>query len=67
MLQREGEQLVVEGSMQEVVRPVLELLWVSFAFGRDGNNSFLNPDTWAIQVLSWSFTNVCTLHIHIKN
>ena len=42
-LQREGEHLGVEGSMLEIVRPVLELLWVSWALGRDGKNSFLNP------------------------
>ena len=35
-------KLVVEESMLEIVRPVLELLWVSWALGRDGNNSFLN-------------------------
>jgi hypothetical protein len=29
--------------------------WVGWALGRDGNNSFFNPDTWDIQVLSWSF------------
>ena len=52
MLQREGEQLEVEGSMLEIVRPVLELLWVSWALGRDSNNSFLSPDTCVIQVLS---------------
>ena len=26
----------------------------SWALSRDSNNSFLNPDTSAIQVLSWS-------------
>ena len=36
-------ELVVEGSMLEIDRPVLELLWVNWALGRDGNNSFLNP------------------------
>ena len=36
-------KLVVEGSMLEIVRPVLELLWVSWALGRDGNNSLLYP------------------------
>ena len=36
-------ELVVEGSMLEIVRPVRELLWVSLALGRDGNNSLLNP------------------------
>ena len=42
--------------------------WVGWTLGRDGNNSFLNPDTWDIQVLSWSFMSLCTLHmpIHIK-
>ena len=35
---------------------------VGWALGRDGNNSFLNPDTWDIQVLSWSFMSLCTLH-----
>ena len=35
-------ELVVEGSMLEIFRPVLELLWVSWALGRDGNY-FLNP------------------------
>ena len=36
-------KLVVEGSMLEIVRAVLELLRVSWALGRDGNNFFLNP------------------------
>ena len=35
-------KLVVEGCMLKIVRPVLEMLWVSWALGRDGNNSFLN-------------------------
>ena len=35
--------LVVEGGMLEIVRPVLELLLVSWALDGDGNNSFLNP------------------------
>ena len=38
-------KLVVEESMLEIVRPVLELLLVSWAMGRDSKNSFLNPDT----------------------
>ena len=67
MLQREGEQLEVEGNMLEFVRPVLELLWVGWALGRDGYNSFLNPETWVIQVLFWSFTSPCPLHMHIHN
>ena len=37
-------KLVVNGSMLEIVRPVLELLWVSWALGRDGNKCFLNTD-----------------------
>ena len=41
---REGEQLELHGSMLEIVRPVYELLLVSWALGRDSNNSFLNPD-----------------------
>ena len=36
-------KLVVEGSMLEIVRPVLKLLWVSWALGRDGNNWPGNP------------------------
>ena len=48
MLHREGEQLEVHGSMLEIVRPVLELLLVSWALDRDSNNSFLNPDTWDV-------------------
>ena len=36
-------ELVVKGSMLEIIRPVLELQWVSWALGRDSNNSFLNP------------------------
>ena len=52
MIEREGEKLVVEGSMLEIVRPVLELLLVSWALDSDGNNSFFNPVTWAIQALS---------------
>ena len=39
--------------------------WVGWALGRDGNNSFLNPDTWNIQVLSWSFMSLYTLHMTI--
>ena len=35
-------KLVVEGSILEIVRPVLELLGLSWALGRDRNNSFLN-------------------------
>ena len=54
------EQLVVYGSMLEVVRPFLELLGVLWAFGRDSNNSSPNPDTGPIQALSWSFTSTCT-------
>ena len=52
MLQREGEHLVVEGSMLEIVRPVLELVLVSWALDRDSNNSFLHPGILATQVLS---------------
>ena len=52
MLQREGEQLVVEKSIMEIVRPVLELLCMSWTLGRDSNNSFFNPDILATQVLS---------------
>ena len=62
---REGEQLELHGSMLEIVRPVLELLLVSWALGRDSNNSFLNPDTWDLQVLSSSFTSLGTLYMHI--
>ena len=42
--------------------------WMGWALGRDGNNSFLNPDTGDIQVLSWSFMSLCTLQmpIHIS-
>ena len=36
-------KLVVEGSMLEIVRPVLKLLWVSWALGRDGDNWPGNP------------------------
>ena len=36
-------KLVVEGSMLEIVRPVLKLLWVSWASGSDGNNWPGNP------------------------
>ena len=52
MLQREGEHLVAEGSMLEIVRPVLELVLVSWALNRDSNTSFLPPDILATQVLS---------------
>ena len=52
MLQREGVQLVVEKSIMEIVRPVLELLCMSWTLGRDSNNSFFNPDILATQVLS---------------
>ena len=40
--------------------------WVGWALGRDGNNSFLKPDTWDIQVLSWSFMSLCILHMSIQ-
>ena len=36
-------KLVVVGSMLEIVRPVLKLLWVSWAVGGDGNNWPGNP------------------------
>ena len=36
-------KMVVEGSILDIVRPVLELLQVSWALGRDGNNSLLYP------------------------
>ena len=65
MLYREGEQLELCGSMLENVRPVLELLLVSCAWSRDSSNSFLNPDTWDIPVLSMSFTSMGKLHMHI--
>ena len=41
---------------------------MGWALGRDGNNSFLIPDTWDIQVLYWSFMSLCTLYmpIHIR-
>ena len=48
-------------------RSILDLLWVSWALGRDSNKCFLNPDTWAIQVLSCSFTSMSTLHISEQN
>ena len=63
MLKREGEQLVVEESMTEIVRPVLEVLCMSLAIDRDSNNSFFNPDILATQVLS--FKRLCTLSMHI--
>ena len=65
MLQREGEHLGVEGSMLEIVRPVLELVLVSRALDSDSNTSFLPPDILATQVLSWSFISVSTLNMHI--
>ena len=43
-----------------------EVMWVTCSLGSDGNNFFFSPDNWAIQVLSWSFTSVCTLHMHIQ-
>ena len=45
-------ELVVEGSMLEIVRPVLELVLVSRALDRDSNTFFLHPDILATQVLS---------------
>ena len=36
----------------EMVRPVLERLCMSWALGRDSNNSIFNPDVLATQVLS---------------
>ena len=59
-----GNCLELLGSMLEIVKPVLELLLVSWALGRDSNNSFLNPDTWDLQVLSSSFTSIGTLYMH---
>ena len=56
-----GQQLVVESSMLGAVRPVLELLGVAWDLGGDGNNnSTLNPNTGAIQVMSCSCTCTCT-------
>ena len=52
MLQREGEHLGVEGSMLEIVIPVLELVLVSWALDRDSNTFFLHPDLLGTQVLS---------------
>ena len=52
MLQRKGEHLEVERSMLEIVRPVLELLLVSWASYRDSKTSFLHPHIFATQVLS---------------
>ena len=51
-LQREGEHLGMEGSMLEIVRPVLELVLMSWALDRDINTSFLHPNILPIQVLS---------------
>ena len=51
MLKREREHLVVEGSMLEIVRQVLELVLVSWALDGDSNTSFLHPDILATQVL----------------
>ena len=52
LLHREGGHLGVEGSMLESVRPVLELVLVSWALDRDNNTFFLHPDILATQVLS---------------
>ena len=52
MLQREGEHLGVEGSMLDIVRPVLELVLVSWALDKDSNISFLHPDILATHVMS---------------
>ena len=41
MLQREGEHLGVERSILKIVRPVLELVLVSWALDRDSNTFFL--------------------------
>ena len=41
--------------------------WVGWALGRDGNNYFLNPDTWDIQVLSWSFISLHIANAHTIN
>ena len=43
-LQRKGGHLGVEGSMLEIVRPVLVL--VSWAFDRDSNTFFLTLTFW---------------------
>ena len=51
-LQREGEHLGVEGSILEIIRPVLELVLVIWALDRDSNTFFLHPDILATQVLS---------------
>ena len=52
MLQREGEHLGVEGSVLEIVRPVLELVLVSWALNRDNITFFLHPNILATQVLA---------------
>ena len=52
MLQREGEHLGLEGSMLEIVRPVLELVLVSWALDRVSNTFFLHPDILGTQILS---------------
>ena len=52
MLQREGEYLGVGGSMLQIIRPVLELVLVSWALDRKSNTSFLPPEILVTQVLS---------------
>ena len=54
--------LGVDGSMLEIVRPVLELVFVSWALYRDINTSFLHPDIVANQVL---FISVSTLNLQM--
>ena len=51
-LQREGDHLGVDGSMLDIVRPVLEVVLVSWALDRDSNIFILQPDILATQVLS---------------
>ena len=51
MLQKEGEHLGLEGSMLEIFRPVLKLVFVSWALDRDSNTSFLKPDILTTRVL----------------
>ena len=62
-LYREGDHLRVDGNMLEIIRPVLELVLVSWALERDINIFFLHPYILAPQVLSLSFISVSTYTI----
>ena len=60
-----GQELVVKSSMVGATRPVLELLGVTWdTDGDSSNNSFVNPTTGVVKVLS-SHTQHIHMHMHM--